>query len=142
MEMSLSHIIISILTIGVLVPIFEEILFRGIVYGTFNNIFNKWVAIIVQAIIFTSIHSYGIQYIYTFILAITLGLFYTWNKNIMYCFVIHVIFNLLGTYILPYLIWTKSLIIISFTISTILLIISLLWQRKHVKDQLDETLVV
>lgn len=136
-EMSVFRITISILTVGILVPIFEEVLFRGIVYGAFNHIFNSWLAIIMQAIIFALIHRNSMQCIYTFFLAIVLGFFYNWNKNIIYCFAIHIIFNVFGTYILPYVVWSNNLVIVSCIASILLLGISLLSQHLLIKKRIE-----
>lgn len=130
MDKSLSNMIIGVLIVGVIVPVFEEILFRGLVYGLFKYIFNNWLAIIIQGILFGIIHKNGVQYVYTFLLGIVVAMIYSWSKNIMNCIVIHIIFNILGTYVLPYITWSEKLIIISLIVSSILLVVSLRWQRK------------
>lgn len=130
MEMSQSNLILAVITVGVIVPIFEELLFRGLVYGSFKHIFNPWLAITIQGAIFAFIHKSGVQCVYTFLLGIIVALYYHWNKNMIYCFVIHIIFNIFGTYILPYFFWSKDKIIFFTVTASILFIVSLLWQRK------------
>ncbi|MFN2987262.1 lysostaphin resistance A-like protein, partial [Escherichia coli] len=52
----------------ILIPIYEEIVFRGIIFGYLRKNFNIIVAILVQALIFGIMHLNLVQGIYTFIL--------------------------------------------------------------------------
>lgn len=89
-----------------LVPIFEEILFRGAIFSMLKNNLNIYVAIILQGIVFAAVHSIGggaIQAGYTFILGLVL-LFASYYADSMYGDILgHIIFNLFGLIIIPIL---------------------------------------
>lgn len=105
----------------VLIPIYEEIFYRGIIFGYLRKNFNIILAIVVQALIFGVMHLNLVQGIYTFILGIVLALVYMYSKSIIGNITIHIIFNLLGILIIP-----KLLINIP-SVSIILLIIAILF---------------
>lgn len=87
-----------------LVPIFEEILFRGAVFSVLKNNLNIYVAIILQGIVFSVMHSLGggiVQASYTFVLGLIL-LFASYYANSMYGDILgHIIFNTFGLVIIP-----------------------------------------
>ncbi|SHH74089.1 hypothetical protein SAMN02745135_01917 [Caloranaerobacter azorensis DSM 13643] len=87
------NIITTLLIIGVLVPVFEEFLYRGLIYKRFIKDINIWAAIIIQAILFGLSHLNLIQGIYTFLFGIALGLIYHWVKSIWAPIIIHITFN-------------------------------------------------
>lgn len=97
---------LEIIGVTLLVPIFEEILFRGAVFSVLKNNMNIYIAIIFQGVIFAFMHSIGggiIQAIYTFILGLLL-LFASYYADSMIGDIFgHIIFNLLGLIIMPIL---------------------------------------
>lgn len=103
----------------VLIPIYEEIFYRGIIFGYLRKNFNIIVAIVVQALVFGVMHLNLVQGIYTFILGIVLALIYMYSESILGNITVHIIFNLLGILIVP-----KLLIKIP-SMSIVLLIIAI-----------------
>lgn len=97
--------ILGIIAVIVLIPIFEEILFRGLVFNEFKKNVNLVVSIILQAAIFAIAHGNMAQAIYTFILGLMASLVYIWTKSIISNMLLHITFNLSGTFILPILIY-------------------------------------
>ncbi|WP_206529883.1 CPBP family intramembrane glutamic endopeptidase, partial [Clostridium perfringens] len=97
---SRSSIVQLIITI-VLIPIYEEIFYRGVIFGYLRRNFNIIVAIIGQALVFGLMHLNLVQIIYTFILGIVLALVYMYSKSIIGNISVHIIFNLLGILIIP-----------------------------------------
>ncbi|HAT4233193.1 TPA: CPBP family intramembrane metalloprotease [Clostridium perfringens] len=85
----------------VLIPIYEEIFYRGIIFGYLRKNFNIIVAIVVQALVFGVMHLNLVQGIYTFILGIVLALVYMYSESILGNITVHIIFNLLGILIIP-----------------------------------------
>jgi membrane protease YdiL (CAAX protease family) len=85
--------ILTLLTVGVAVPVFEEILLRGLVFNELRKNMHVAVAIIIQAIIFGVYHWNMLQAIYASILGIFLGLVYVWTKSLWAPIVIHIFFN-------------------------------------------------
>ena len=66
----------GILLYGVVAPVAEEMVFRGIVYNRLNRLFNKTIAIIGSAILFGVYHGNIVQASYGFILGLLIAFFY------------------------------------------------------------------
>lgn len=93
----------SMIALIILIPIFEEILFRGIVFNELKKYLNLVAAIIIQAVIFGIFHGNLLQGIYAFILGSFLALVYYWTDSIVSNISAHIFYNLLGTLVLPIL---------------------------------------
>lgn len=85
----------------VLIPIYEEIFYRGIIFGYLKKEFNIIVSVIVQALVFGFMHLNLVQGIYTFIFGIVLALVYMYSNSILGNITVHITFNLLGILIIP-----------------------------------------
>lgn len=107
----------------ILIPICEEIIFRGIIFGYLRKNFNIIVAILVQALIFGIMHLNLVQGIYTFILGIVLALIYMYSDSILGNITVHIIFNLLGVLIMPMLLSKFPIMVIVLLILGIALFI-------------------
>ncbi|WP_069649783.1 CPBP family intramembrane glutamic endopeptidase [Caloranaerobacter ferrireducens] len=136
------NIITVLLIIGILVPIFEEILYRGLIYKRLVEDINIWVAIIIQAILFGLTHFNLIQGLYTFVLGIILALTYHWVKSIWAPIIIHITFNSANyvvNFILPLVENSTVGIIITSVISIAFILIILYKIRKDYIGKYDET---
>ncbi|WXR62480.1 type II CAAX endopeptidase family protein [Peptostreptococcaceae bacterium AGR-M142] len=91
--------IFGILTLVVLVPIFEEILFRGIIFNTLKKEFKLISSVFISALIFSVAHGNMLQGIYTFILGVLLASTYNKLNSIIAPILIHLIYNFLGSLI-------------------------------------------
>lgn len=89
----------GILTLIVLVPIFEEILFRGIIFNTLKKEFKLIPSILISSLIFSIAHANMLQAIYTFILGILLASVYNKTNSIKAPIIIHLMYNFLGSII-------------------------------------------
>jgi len=87
------NIIIEIIGLALLVPILEEIIFRGIVLKRLTKTMKLQVALILQALIFAVIHFNLLQGTYAFILGIIIGAVYIRFDSIWYAVALHVIYN-------------------------------------------------
>ncbi|WP_195972674.1 CPBP family intramembrane glutamic endopeptidase [Clostridium thermobutyricum] len=96
-------IVQSIITV-ILIPIYEEIFYRGIIFGYLRKNFNGGVAVLIQALVFGVVHLNLVQSIYTFILGIILAIIYIYSDSILGSITAHIIFNLLGLIVLPTLV--------------------------------------
>lgn len=54
------QLLLPLLSYTVLAPVFEEVIFRGVLYSTLRRRFNAPVAMVVSALIFSLAHGYGI----------------------------------------------------------------------------------
>lgn len=87
----------SFLSIALLGPIIEELIFRGILFTELNRYFSSWVVVILTALYFGLWHSNPIQMFYTAILGLGLGLVYALTRNMWFPIIIHLINNMLST---------------------------------------------
>ncbi|MGG7144504.1 CPBP family intramembrane glutamic endopeptidase [Clostridium nigeriense] len=114
---SQGSILISMLTVGIVAPIAEEFLFRGVIYNTLKKkISIKW-TIIIQAILFGVFHGNLVQGTYATLLGLVFGYVTYKTKSLWPAIIMHMVNNLtaniasfmLGDYIggtLLYIIFT------------------------------------
>lgn len=93
-----NSILISLLTVipmGIVAPVFEELLFRGIILNKLKKYNGLIIAILIQAIIFGFVHFNIKQTVIGTILGILLGMLVIWTKSIWTSVMTHVFYNLL-----------------------------------------------
>lgn len=83
----------GILSMVILIPIFEETLFRGLIFRELRNNMNIIVGLIIQAIIFSVVCNTVIQMRYSFIIGLILGVIYYWNGSIWAGVIPHAVYN-------------------------------------------------
>jgi len=76
-----------------LVPIMEEILFRGAIYGALKRGMPTAAALFFQAAAFGLLHGNPIQFCYAFLLALVLGLVFERTRSIWVPATIHMVIN-------------------------------------------------
>ena len=86
--------LIALFSIVVIAPLFEEILFRGLIMNEFLKIMRPWAAIVLQAAFFALAHFSLFQSSFAFIVGIILGIIYFKTQNIKTVAVCHGVFNL------------------------------------------------
>lgn len=97
--------IISMFSIIVVLPIFEEILFRGLVFYELRERFSVIATVIIQALIFGIWHLNPLQAVYTFFAGIIFGVILVFINSIWGSIIAHIIYNLLGSLCIPALIY-------------------------------------
>ena len=85
--------IYSLLGVGIIVPIVEEVMFRGIIYHELDDIFSVKTAIVLQGILFGVYHLNIIQGLYASILGIFFGLIVYKTKSIWPAIIAHIFMN-------------------------------------------------
>ena len=91
---SFSKYIISLIVIGLLPGIFEEVCFRGGLQNILVRWFkNPWVAIFVTAVLFSAIHISYYGFLVRFALGIILGLVFYLTKSIWLAIIFHFLYN-------------------------------------------------
>lgn len=85
---------IMIFMIGILGPIMEEMLFRGMIYGKLRRAFSAWPAIVMSALLFGVFHMNLVQGIYASVLGIALGFVREKTGTVWGSVVVHMVFNL------------------------------------------------
>lgn len=123
---------IGMVCIIILIPIFEEILFRGLIFNELRKHINLTLSIILQAAIFALFHGNVVQGIYTFVLGIVAALIYIQTKSILGNMFLHCIFNLMGSVVIPICIYyTKPYVGIYMVGGVIVMIASLIGLYKN-----------
>lgn len=83
-----------VLSVCIVAPIFEEILFRGIVQKELSGVMPVICAIILQGLLFGMAHAVLAQSIFAAVYGIVLGLIYYRTRNIYIVMCSHVFFNI------------------------------------------------
>ena len=82
--------------VGILIPIVEELIFRGIILGEFLSTMKPQAAVFLAAFIFGVMHMQPVQVGYAFVCGLLLGFVYLYSNSLFFSISIHIIFNLLG----------------------------------------------
>ena len=77
-------------------PIVEEVIFRGVVLGSFRKVFPAWVSIMVSALIFGIYHMNPVAIVYASIMGIIAGVVYEKKQNLLFTIILHMANNLMG----------------------------------------------
>ena len=87
----------SLLSISIVGPVVEEILFRLLVFNSLERVTkNPWFAIIVSGVAFGVWHMIFVQSVYTAIMGCMMGLIYYKTRNIFITMFIHIFNNTIG----------------------------------------------
>lgn len=122
--------IFSLISVVVLIPICEEIIFRGVIFGYLKKRYNLVISLIIQALVFAFMHGNIVQGIYTFILGLVLGIIYIYTNSLYGSMLMHIIYNLLGSVVLSKLYGAFPM---SVYICIILAVIFIVYSIKNIK---------
>ena len=89
-----SVLLLEIIGSGILTPILEELVFRGIVYGKLRSIMNMPVAIAISALLFAIIHFNVVQFVYAFFVGALLAIFIELTHDILSAIIGHMVANI------------------------------------------------
>lgn len=120
----------------VIAPIFEEIIFRGLIFNLLR-VNGNYQAIIVSSFIFGFYHQNLNQFIYTVPLGLTLAYFYLKTDNLLVPICMHMMFNATGNmHLLTAFAWGKIFVLICLVLSLIGLVILGRWLWLHRKSRI------
>jgi len=133
------NLILELLSVGILGPFLEEVIFRGIVQKRLTQMMDITAAIILQGFIFGLIHFNILQSSYAAVIGLALGLIYYWTESIWPAVAVHIIFNttsvvmsyIIGDGVELNLMYYIVITFISLVIS--LLILYILYKKRTVK---------
>lgn len=114
----------------------EELVFRVVLLGYFEGIYNRITAILIASAIFGSIHLFNInslasipycliQALYTFGLGLVLSIMYSYGKNFIYIVIFHFLFNFINNELATSLFiydWNLMFYIVNASIAILLVI--------------------
>lgn len=78
-----------ILTVVIVAPLIEELLFRGIVFRSMQKVFPVWVSIMLSTIMFGVYHMNLIQAVYATFMGIVAGIIYYKTNRLKYPIIVH-----------------------------------------------------
>lgn len=122
-----SNIIITLISTGLIGPVIEELMFRGIVYSELKNKYKNMKAILITTVFFAIFHFNIIQFLYALALGFILIFVYEKYQNIKAPIVLHMASNITTSLFLPLLI--KDNFIINYSIFLICLILLILIKK-------------
>lgn len=91
----------KLLSVVIFAPVAEELLFRGIIYGSFKSTSRRFVAVAASCVIFGMMHQDPLWMIYAFAVALGLTLALDAHGTLIAPMLLHIAFNFTGTVITP-----------------------------------------
>ena len=88
--------ILDYITSVLVIPVVEELVFRGVILGQFRKAYSGWFSIAISAVVFGLVHGISVHIGYAILCGILLGLVYYLTSNLVLTIIIHVIFNFFG----------------------------------------------
>lgn len=129
---------VLLLGIGIIGPILEEILFRGLIFNELRKNMPTFLAIILQGLLFGSMHMNWTQFLYAAPLGIIFGFIYIWTKSIWSTILVHIFFNstsiILQQFFNEQTLITKFYVALSFVLALILIVI--IWIDRNKSEKL------
>lgn len=116
---SISSNFIGVLVIVFFGPIYEEILYRRIIFEYLKKNYSIVTAIIFQALVFGVAHGNIVQSIDAFIGGILLALVYIYSNSLLGSIILHMVFNLIG-------IWLPEFVNITNTSEYIIILLAII----------------
>jgi len=92
-DISLSTAALMLLLAGILVPIAEELIFRGFLYNFLKERWGVWPGVFVSAFVFGLIHGNVIVGVTAFLLGILLAVLYEYSHSLWTSILVHAINN-------------------------------------------------
>ncbi|NLC26573.1 MAG: CPBP family intramembrane metalloprotease, partial [Fastidiosipila sp.] len=126
---------LQIVSLVVLVPIAEELLFRGILQGELSLRFSRTARVLVCSVIFAAFHFDLIQGSYVFLAGMVLSLAYELTESLLVPIFMHMFFNFVGGGILQRILnldeqGSGTLLILLFVFIPLALAVLILWFRR------------
>jgi membrane protease YdiL (CAAX protease family) len=95
-------LIVSIIVMGIIPAITEELFFRGLIFDGLNRNYSQRKAIIISSLLFGIIHLNPWQFLTAFIIGLFLAVICIHTKSIALCIYIHLLNNTLSTIALQF----------------------------------------
>ena len=95
--------LISALSTVLFAPIAEEVIFRGLVYTRLRRAMPAWLACVLASLVFAVLHGQLLWIAYAFLMGVALTLVFERTGTLWSSILVHITFNLAGTYLVQYL---------------------------------------
>jgi len=86
--------LVQILAVGIVAPVVEEVLYRGIILNRLLQWIPKWVAVLISSALFGLMHFNLFQGLYAFATGIVVAVVYLRYRNLWIPIIGHVVFNM------------------------------------------------
>lgn len=100
--LTIDNLLLAIIFTAFLPAVTEELLFRGVIFNSFNKKYNTFVAILISALVFGIYHMNWLQGIFAFLLGIILAYSYLKSGSIWVPIILHFINNAFAVLSLHY----------------------------------------
>ncbi|HHT16138.1 MAG TPA: CPBP family intramembrane metalloprotease [Papillibacter sp.] len=87
------NFVVTLLSVGIIGPIVEEIMFRGLVFGELRKIMPIKIALVVQAVLFGVYHLQPVQGAYAIVIGLLIGFIYYRSGSLVAPIVVHIAVN-------------------------------------------------
>ncbi len=84
---------------GLLVPLTEELIFRGLLYGRMRTRLQMKQAVLLSALLFAFYHGNPVQILYAFPMALLLAILYERGESLIYPILFHMGANLTAIFL-------------------------------------------
>ncbi len=95
--------ILQVVGLGIVAPVAEELIFRGLTYRRMRRLFSVWAAVFLSALLFAVYHGNLVQMIFAFPMAIVLALVYERGKWLLFPLLFHMGSNLTAIFLTLFL---------------------------------------
>lgn len=96
-DQMMSNGIASVVTVCLVAPVLEEMLFRGVILRSFLHQYSRWTAILSSAFLFGLAHLNVYQFAVGLIIGTTLGWLYERTRSLWPCILLHGAYNIAVT---------------------------------------------
>ena len=89
--------LLYIFTVSFIVPVSEELIFRGVIFGHLRRAFKPWIAVILCAVSFGIMHGVSIHIGYALVCGFIIAACYYLTDSIVAPILLHMVFNVFGS---------------------------------------------
>ena len=112
---------VEFISTAVAAPIVEELIFRGLCYGSMKRVMPKWIGILISSALFGAVHGNAISFVYAGLLGIILCLIYDKTNSIFVPILLHFGFNT-GSYFVEMLPATDDIMLYIIVLASAMLV--------------------
>lgn len=135
-----SSLILTLIFVGILSPIIEEMMFRGIMLNKLRRYGDK-VAIVTTALLFGLFHANFSQFFYATVLGLIFAYITLKTGTIKYSIILHIFVNMMGSFIIPLIIGDGSNLVAYGCVLFLVLLISIIGLVLLIKDRKNISLL-
>lgn len=92
-------LVVGAIVYGLISPVCEEVLFRGIIFTTFRRYINVYAAMAVCAVIFGIYHGTLVQGVYALVMGFVMAYMYEYYGNFLAAVIVHALANLMAYFL-------------------------------------------